>query len=208
MENLQKCKACGADIAKSAKACPVCGAKNKKPVYKKVWFWIAIILLFSMAAGVAGGSSTTTTGNMDSETTTKNEQKTVAPKPSVFDGDCGITASAHMGTSIIGFPELKISVKNTTDKTISAIQFYMVPLDVYGEEIKGWTSQNNLYTDTAIEAGKSDVATYQLIEDSVKKARLYVYSVYFEDGTEWGDKDATRSTILKQGAEIEVSWDS
>ena len=28
MEKMKKCKACGADIAKSAKICPHCGAKN------------------------------------------------------------------------------------------------------------------------------------------------------------------------------------
>jgi len=30
MEKLKKCKTCGKDIAKSAKVCPHCGAKNKR----------------------------------------------------------------------------------------------------------------------------------------------------------------------------------
>ena len=36
------CDHCGEEIAASAKACPKCGAKIKKPFYKKVWFWILI----------------------------------------------------------------------------------------------------------------------------------------------------------------------
>ena len=71
-----------------------------------------------------------------------------------------------------------------------------------------WISQNKLYTDTAIGVGKSNTISYQFIEDSVKTVKLYVYSVYFADGTEWGDKDATKSTILENGALIEVSGES
>ena len=44
--------------------------------------------------------------------------------------------------------------------------------------------------------------------DTVKTVELYVYSVYFADGTEWGDKDATKSAILKNGTIIEVSGES
>lgn len=29
MDKMTKCKTCGADIAKSAKVCPACGAKQK-----------------------------------------------------------------------------------------------------------------------------------------------------------------------------------
>lgn len=39
------CRTCGADIAKSAKVCPSCGAKNKKPIYKRWWLWVLVLLL-------------------------------------------------------------------------------------------------------------------------------------------------------------------
>ena len=39
MSKMKKCDTCGAEIAESAKRCPACGAKNKKPIYKRVWFW-------------------------------------------------------------------------------------------------------------------------------------------------------------------------
>lgn len=34
------CKVCGGKIAKTAKACPHCGAPNKKPFYKRPAFWV------------------------------------------------------------------------------------------------------------------------------------------------------------------------
>lgn len=49
MSKITTCKHCGAQIAKSAKVCPHCGGKNKKPIFKRVWFWILIaVLLFPM----------------------------------------------------------------------------------------------------------------------------------------------------------------
>ena len=127
---------------------------------------------------------------------------------SEFNGDCGIMASAEMGSSIIGLPELTVSVQNVSEKEISAIQFYAVPYDVYGDEIKNWTRQSYLITDTSIGVGESNSVSYQFIEDNIKTVKLYVYSVYFADGTEWGNKDATKSTILNHGVLIEVSGES
>ena len=42
---LIKCKTCGADFANTAKACPNCGAKNCKPIYKRWWFWVIAVLI-------------------------------------------------------------------------------------------------------------------------------------------------------------------
>ena len=43
------CRNCGTPMAASAKLCPACGAKNKKPFYKRAWF---IILAVIVVAGV------------------------------------------------------------------------------------------------------------------------------------------------------------
>ena len=205
MNKMTNCKTCGAAIAASAKSCPSCGAKNKPPIYKKVWVWLLIVFFaIPIIGGIAGvGGDTTNSGN--------NSNSVVSSKNSTFDGDCGITADAEMGTNIIGYPTLTISIKNISDKDISAIQFYAIPYNVYGEEITGlWGStQRKLYTDDLIAAGQSDQLYYDpFIEQSIKTLKLYVYSVYFADGTEWGDKDATKSTILSNGALIEVSGQS
>ena len=45
MARLTVCNECGAEISKKSKRCPMCGAKNKKPVYKRWWFWFLILAL-------------------------------------------------------------------------------------------------------------------------------------------------------------------
>ncbi len=53
-DKITSCKTCGAEMAASAKVCPKCGAKNKKPFYKKWWFWVLAVIII---AGIAGGAS-------------------------------------------------------------------------------------------------------------------------------------------------------
>lgn len=67
------CKACGAQMAKSAKTCPSCGAKNKKPIYKRWWLWalIAFALIVVIAAAGSGDEKAPNAG----EGTTVAEQK-------------------------------------------------------------------------------------------------------------------------------------
>lgn len=55
-KKLTTCKACGEEIAKSAKSCPKCGAKNKKPIFKKWWFWLIVVIIIGSVA--SGGSDT------------------------------------------------------------------------------------------------------------------------------------------------------
>lgn len=50
---LTTCKICRSAIAKNAKVCPVCGAKNKKPIYKKVWFWLIVAFIFLWSIGIS-----------------------------------------------------------------------------------------------------------------------------------------------------------
>ena len=95
----------------------------------------------------------TNSANLSDETVSSTE-KVVSTKSSVFDGDCGMVASAEMGPSSIGYPEWTISITNTTEQEISAVLFYAVPCGVYGDEIAGWTSQNKLdvYKRQAVDA--------------------------------------------------------
>ena len=55
-KKLISCKACGQTMAKNAKACPHCGAKNKKPIFKKWWFWVIVVILL-ISVGTSGNDS-------------------------------------------------------------------------------------------------------------------------------------------------------
>lgn len=68
MAKIIQCKTCSKEIASNAKSCPSCGAKNKKPFYKKVWVW-AIILIVIVIKAIGSGDSN------NSKLTTRNEQK-------------------------------------------------------------------------------------------------------------------------------------
>ncbi len=54
-EKLKTCPVCGKEMAAGAKACPSCGAKNKKPIYRRWWFWVLVVLVIA-AVGSAMGS--------------------------------------------------------------------------------------------------------------------------------------------------------
>ena len=76
-KKMVSCRTCGADIAKSAKVCPSCGAKNKKPIYKRWWVWV---LVFVIVAGMFGSSGDTDQVEASAPTApTQTEPAPVAP---------------------------------------------------------------------------------------------------------------------------------
>lgn len=51
------CRNCKNPMSENAKICPSCGVKNSKPLYKKAWFIIlVIIVVIGMIASIGGGS--------------------------------------------------------------------------------------------------------------------------------------------------------
>lgn len=68
---IKQCSVCGKDIATSAKACPYCGAKNKKPIYKRWWFIVIIVLIVLGIIGNLGGTDT----DAPTDTQAKVEEK-------------------------------------------------------------------------------------------------------------------------------------
>ncbi len=91
--------------------------------------------------------------------------------------------------------------------SVLEIRRYVVlylPYDVYGEDLSSSLfSQKKLQTDDLIPAGRSkEIYFGPFLEQSMKSVKLYVYSVYFEDETEWGNREAIRSEILKYGKQL------
>lgn len=205
MANMINCKSCGQEIASSAKTCPHCGAKNKKPIFKKWWFWAIIVFA---AIGIIAASTSGNEGGGAGNNPGGNSGTGTGDRIGVFAGDCGISVTAEMGTDIIGQPTISLSIKNESNKDISAIKFFVVPYNVYGEVLNDWLTQERLSTDSTIKAGETDTRTWQFLDDNIKTIDLYVYSVYFSDSTEWGDKEATKTVILKNAIKINVDGES
>lgn len=77
MSKIKKCKVCSKDIASKAKVCPGCGAKNSKPLYKRVWFWIIVVIAIIAIVGSNPGSEQGDTTNVKQ---TETVEKKEAPK--------------------------------------------------------------------------------------------------------------------------------
>lgn len=43
--NMMACKYCGATVSKTAKVCPHCGGRFKKPIYKRWWFIVIVVVV-------------------------------------------------------------------------------------------------------------------------------------------------------------------
>ena len=68
---IKQCKVCGKDIATSAKVCPYCGAKNKKPICMRWWFVLLVVLVVLSIIGGLGETDTDTS----TDTPSKVEEK-------------------------------------------------------------------------------------------------------------------------------------
>lgn len=56
MSKTIKCKNCNTEIPSNAAVCVSCGVKNKKPLFKKVWFWVVIVILIAIIGSCSGGN--------------------------------------------------------------------------------------------------------------------------------------------------------
>ena len=71
MAKIIQCKNCSKEIASNAKFCPGCGAKNKKPIYKRPWF---IVIVFLIIVGVISGTGDDNSSTSDNVTATTGQE--------------------------------------------------------------------------------------------------------------------------------------
>ena len=81
--NMTSCKYCGATISKTAKTCPQCGGRFKKPIYKRWWFIALAVVVVICILGNLGGDK----GKENAPSAPDKHQSNVAdaPTPSVPD---------------------------------------------------------------------------------------------------------------------------
>lgn len=85
METMKNCKACGAEIAKSAKVCPKCGAKQKK--HRVLWIVLAVVVLLGILGAIGGGDSKPTLVASNQNTAASQETAAEPTKDSFGVGD-------------------------------------------------------------------------------------------------------------------------
>ncbi|MBO5925320.1 MAG: hypothetical protein J6Q52_03610 [Clostridia bacterium] len=126
------------------------------------------------------------------------------PTNSKFNSTPQISIVAELGENILGYPNVTAQITNNSEKDIAALRFYVQYYDVYGDITTNYIDANKLSCDNTILSGASYTGVWQFYNEKIKSVDLYIYSIYYADGSEWGDKDATKSTILNNGYKIQV----
>lgn len=130
---IKNCKTCNAEIAANAKVCPNCGAKNKKPFFKKPIFYILILVIIGVIAAVSGG------GNKDIDYS-KPEVSVIADEIMRDYSENSVTADEKYKDKVV---EVKGKISTLSEYTV-----YLV-----GEEDENWLTS----VDVSLASGQDDV---------------------------------------------------
>lgn len=161
MSKLIQCKSCSKEIASSAKNCPSCGAKNKKPIYKRFWF-IALVLIIVIAAisGNSGSSKGAQSASSD------NGQTQVSESKEKFELVGEVETETDSFTTY-----LRGIIKNNSGKDCTYVQVIFNLYDADGNQIgTAMDNINNLEADgtwkfSAISLdAQGNIASYKLSE--------------------------------------------
>ena len=174
-EKLKKCETCGQEIAKNCKVCPNCGAKNKKPFYKKWWLWMIVVIAVVAVAG-SGGSNTQepvsgTVGGDSAQTETETKTDTAEPAKTEKAPDLELVDNAVTEEKDDFSLYLVGTVRNNRAKDYSYAQITFNLFDADGNQIgTAMDNINNLKSGgtwkfKAISMESPDaVASYELAE--------------------------------------------
>ena len=158
-----KCKSCGNDISSDAKACPSCGAKVKKPIYKKWWFWLIVVILVVSIAGASGsGDDSSPDTGSESVITTQASDK-----------DSETEVQKVTTTELVE----TMGQKNARKKAESYLRFSAFSREglIDQLEYEGFTNEDSVYA--------VDKLNVDWNEQAAKKAESYLdFSSFSRDG--------------------------
>lgn len=159
-----KCKTCSKEIATNAKSCPNCGAKNKKPIYKRPWFIIVAFLVVIGVVGGADGKKSTSTNNTTSEIVPESNQSEKTEGDSQVQKSTEVEAVAPVEETVP--TEYKSALKKakvySDTMSMSKVGLYDQLISEYGEKFSKEAAQyaiDNLEVDWN--------------ENALKKAKIY-----------------------------------
>ena len=143
--NKNYCQKCGAEITeKKAKTCSECGAKVSRPIFKKWWFWVIVVLGLSIIGGAMG------TGTADDVDGTGNAAVTTAA-----DGK-GNSASNSKEYEVV---DLQKMIDDLKENALKAEKTYKNKnIEVKGK-ISNFDSSGSYITIEAVNAGEWNLDT-------------------------------------------------
>ena len=152
---------------------------------------LTLLIMLTSCNILQGNTETITNTNTDSNTIHKEDYSNLFV-------DCPISIKASYYTSD---QTLTITATNNGNKTISAIKYLIVVYDVYGNTLKqygyGSSALTATYDKFNINSGKNGIGDWKLNGFSNGKSLdIYIYSVYYSDGKEWGSRDLTIADVV------------
>ncbi len=176
------CKSCGAEIAKSAKACPQCGAPNKKKMGCLSIFLCVIVIFVALIsiAAILGGEEETITPTGDNIST--NGEEIVGEAVVIDDDQMKVTYQKVVDGETLGMSGifyLWLKIENKTDVEVVAT---LSSADIDGESVSIVMTGVPLN----IRPGNSGATgfiftTTQLSIESVKDAEKVTFKVVLRD---------------------------
>lgn len=176
MGKMTKCKSCGAEIAKSAKTCPQCGAKQKNTL-KTVAFVLLVIFLIGVFASIFGDSSDpelVQSSAQGTESGRSDNEKTDTETKTVFNvGETAALNDVHVTLvnvsennggnymtptdgNVFVVCEFEIENNSDTDIAVSSIMSFEAYVDDYSTSmnLSAMLSTNQKQLDGSVAAGK------------------------------------------------------
>jgi RecJ-like exonuclease len=130
--NMVNCKICGKEIAKSAKVCPHCGAKNKKPIYKRIWVWLLGVIIVFGGLMSCGSEDTSTNDTNSSYSESENAEKETITYTSVVIGDMFDELKNNALSAEKKYNNLNVEFTGTLE-TIDSDGEYVSVIDLYDD---------------------------------------------------------------------------
>ena len=168
MAKMVKCKTCGAEIAKSAKTCPSCGAKAKKhTVLGIILVLIGVCLIAAAIDGQSGEPEKVNTSKAGGQTTSSDDQSIFHVGDTVNLNDVHVTlknvsasSRSQFNTPTDGnvFVTFEFEIDNQSDSEIavSSMMSFTAYFDDYAANISigAMTDSSLSQLDGSVDAGK------------------------------------------------------
>lgn len=198
------CRNCNTPMAKNAKICPSCGAKNTKPFYKKWWFLLLIIVLAISAFNSIGKSKKEKFDWKDVELCDR------LPKPKSKTGSIIINDSSSLSMDVEktsksdykAYIEKCQSMGYTVESEKDGNSYHAFDGDGYGLSLSHFDETMDIELEAPMEMGtlnwpKSKIASLlplpestvgQISYDRTDSCYIYVGKTSIEDFTAYIDK--------------------
>lgn len=141
------------------------GKSSKKPIYKRIWFWLLVIALLAYVGKLGGNSSKTQEETKVTATSSSSSSSTEESSTSSSTSSSSSTAestTAESSTTVVS----SFNPVDTSDATIESIATYDDYLTMYQLIVNEYLSN---YEAAMAQYGLTDATTFQSMRDGIEE---------------------------------------